>query len=132
VVNDVRIAAWLDEFTGATVFLLGGIIRKGFHYINLNPADIPAINIDKAFFGCNGLSAANGATVPDYQLAAQVARLVGLASESILLCDSSKIGGVLFARIAPLSAITHVVVDSGIDSKDYEELRDAGNIIIAE
>lgn len=133
VLNDIRIACFLEENSDFTLFILGGIVRKGFHYVNINGTPIPPINIDKMFFSCNSLSAALGATVPDFHLAANVASIMAIASERVLLCDSSKIGSVSFAQIAPVSGIDTIVVDSGADPADLKDLeaRDARSILIA-
>lgn len=133
VLNDIRIACFLEEHSDFILFILGGIVRKGFHYVNIDGAPMPPINIDKMFFSCNSLSAAMGATVPDFHLAANVASIMGIASETVLLCDSSKIGSVSFAQIASVGSIDTIVVDSGIESADLKELEthDAHNILIA-
>ncbi|QQO11048.1 DeoR/GlpR family DNA-binding transcription regulator [Breznakiella homolactica] len=122
VLNDIRIAAFLEEHTDFTLFMLGGIIRRGFHYVNTSGNPLPRISIDKAFFSCNGLSAAMGATLPDYNLAVNTAEIIGLASEAVLLCDSSKIGTLAFAQIAPLEKIGTIIIDSDADPGDVREL----------
>lgn len=133
VLNDIRIACFLEENSDFTLFILGGIVRRGFHYVNTDGSPLPPINIDKMFFSCNSLSASMGATVPDFHLAANVASIMGIASETVLLCDSSKLGSVSFAQIAPVSGIGTIVVDSGADPEDLKELeaRDARRILIA-
>jgi DeoR family fructose operon transcriptional repressor len=133
VLNDIQIAAFLEQSSDFTLLMLGGIIRRGFHYVNIHAPPLPNINIDKAFFSCNGLNAATGATVPDFNLAADTAELLSLASEIVLLCDSSKIGTVTFAQIAPLEKIDVVIVDSNTDPQDIQDLRicDRCQIVVA-
>jgi DeoR family fructose operon transcriptional repressor len=112
--------------------MLGGMIRRGFHYVNTSGLPLPNINVDKMFFSCNALSVAMGATVPDFQLAAGVRSIAKLASELILLCDSSKIGASTFAQIAPLNEIDTIVVDSDVSKDDLEELQQNGsNVVVA-
>jgi DeoR family fructose operon transcriptional repressor len=122
VVNDILIASFLEEKSDFSLFMLGGIIRKGFHYASTNGALLPKINIDKAFFSCNGLNAGMGATVPDFNLAMNVAEILTTASESILLCDSSKIGILTFAQIAPLERIDAIVIDDDANPQELQEL----------
>jgi DeoR family fructose operon transcriptional repressor len=124
VLNDINMAVFLERETDFTLFMLGGIIRKGFHYVNTSGIPLPKISIDKAFFSCNGLSAAMGATVPDFHLAANTQEILALASERILLCDSSKLGTIAFSQIAPLERINIIVTDSGADPQDLRDLED--------
>lgn len=133
VLNDIRIASFLEANSDFTLFMLGGIIRKGFYYVNTTGNPLPNISIDKMFFSCNSLNATVGATVPDFQLASNISTIMKLASEKILLCDSSKVGSVTFAQIAPIGAISTIIIDSDIDSADLRELQsqDACNIVIA-
>ena len=133
VLNDIRIASFLEEHSDFTLFMLGGIIRKGFHYVNTIGNPLPHVRIDKMFFSCNGLNASMGATVPDFHLAANVASIMELANETVLLCDSSKVGSVAFAQIAPLSKISTIILDNDTDPVDLKELEsaDSSNLIIA-
>jgi len=122
VLNDINIASFLERESDFTLFMLGGIIRKGFHYVNTNGNPLPKIGIDKAFFSCNGLNILMGATVPDFHLANNVSEILGMASESILLCDSSKLGTVTFAQIAAMERIDYIVIDGDADLADISEL----------
>jgi DeoR family fructose operon transcriptional repressor len=122
VVNDIQIAGYLEKESNFTIFMLGGIIRKGFHYVNTNGNPLPKISIDKVFFSCNGVNADMGATVPDFSLAANEAGIIAMASEAILLCDSSKIGSVTFAQIAPLEKIDVIITDSDANAQDLQDI----------
>ena len=133
VLNDIRIAAFLEENTDFTLFMLGGMIRRGFHYVNTAGNPLPRISIDRVFFSCNALNASMGATLPDFNLAINTAEIIKLASEAVLLCDSSKVGTVAFAQIVPLEKIDTIIIDSDIDTADLKELSvcDTCRIIVA-
>jgi DeoR family fructose operon transcriptional repressor len=133
VLNDIHIAAFLERESDFTLFMLGGIIRKGFHYVNTNGNPLPKISIDRAFFSCNGLNTAMGATVPDFSLAINTAEILAMASESILLCDSSKLGTLTFARIVPLEKIDTIIIDSDAAIPDLRglEVCDTCQVIVA-
>lgn len=133
VLNDIKIAAFLEQNSDFTLFMVGGIIRKSFHYVNSTGTPLPNITIDKIFFSCNGLSSTKGATVPDFYLAKDINNLIKLASESILLCDSSKVGSVAFAQIAALDEIGTIVIDDGVNPVDAQDLskQDDCTLIIA-
>jgi DeoR family fructose operon transcriptional repressor len=72
----------------------------------------------------NDIGIAAGATIPDFQLAANIAEIIGLASERILLCDSSKLGTLTFSRIASMENISTIIVDGDANTQDLQELKD--------
>ncbi len=111
VLHDLYLAAWLEENTSHSVFFIGGLIRSKFHYSSFSRDSFPKINIDKAFFTCNGLSLEQGITVPDYLLAESVKVLLSMAQKVYLLCDSTKAGHVSFAQIAQVSDMTKIIMD---------------------
>lgn len=121
ITQDIRIAAFLEENSDFTIYMMGGILRNGFHYINDFKASTPRICIDKIFFGGNGVSINAGVTVPDIQLAHILTKLLERSSEKIVLCDSSKFGCVTLAQIAEPDQIDKIVVDSGISQEDIRE-----------
>lgn len=129
VLNDICLATFLEEHTDFTLFMLGGIVRKSFHYVNTVGSLMPNIRMDKMFFSCNGLSSA-GATVPDYYLAANLSALLERSLQKILLCDSSKLGVVTFAQIAPLNQLDTVIIDSDASQEDLQELESVGPEIL--
>ncbi len=134
VLNDIRIASFLEANTDFTLFMLGGIIRKGFHYVNTTGNPLPNVSVDKMFFACNSLNTSMGATVPDFHLASNISNIMKLASETVLLCDSSKVGSIAFAQIAPIQAISTIIIDSDVNPADLKELesQDTCSIIIAQ
>lgn len=134
VVNDIHIAAYLEENSNITLFMMGGILRSRFHYVNTTHDMMPRINIDKMFFSCNSLSIDIGATVPDYQLSSAIREIMRRSAQKVLLCDSSKLGSVSFAQVASMSDIDTIVIDNGpgIDELKGSSAQDWPNIIVAE
>lgn len=132
VVNDIRIAAHLEQAAGYRVILLGGTLRNNFHYTQMPPDNdyLAGMNIDKAFITCNGIDVRRGVTTPDPALAHDIRSVIAASSELYVLCDSSKFGAVTFSRIAELSAVTRVITDSGIAEDDMAAFREAGTEIL--
>ncbi len=67
VVNDIAIAAFLEENTDANVILTGGSVRRNYH-CTIGPIAIRALrglSVDKAFMATNGISVKRGLTTPD-------------------------------------------------------------------
>ena len=131
VVNDVNIAQWLLGNTDHKVFILGGFVRRDYFYVDYDDAITDRINVDKAFFSCTGFSIEKGATISDYNLAKSEKKLLACANKSYLLCDSSKLGEVYFAKICETENIDMLFTDGGISKDHIERLREEENIRFA-
>lgn len=134
IVNDIRYAVWLEEHTDFNVYILGGLVRRGYHYTTLPGANefLGRINIDKGFFSCNGFSVERGITAPDYETAGSVREILSVCCASYLMSDSSKLGTVTFAQIAALSEINGLIIDSDIEKEDYDAISAKTDVIVAE
>lgn len=120
ILNDIHLAYFLEQNSDFKIFMLGGFIRKSFHHTITSGAPLPKIQMDKIFFGANGLSFDSGITIPDLHLANNIASLLTMASEKIVLCDSSKFGHVAFAQIASISEVNTIVTDSDISPSELQ------------
>lgn len=125
VLNDVEIAALLEETTQANLILIGGTLRHGFH-CTVGPmavAYLSELNVDKAFLSSNGVSLDRGFTTPDFNQAEIKKSMIRVASESIMLSDSSKFGKLSFTQFAALEDIDKLITDKGIDSETVEHIQ---------
>lgn len=126
ITNAVNIAADLAG-TGVEVMLTGGVLRKNsFSLVGpLAEESLQQITADLLFLAVDGFDLAYGLTTPNL-LEAKVNRMmVESAKRTVVVCDSSKFGRRSLSRIAPTSAVHHVITDSGISSKDLRKLREA-------
>jgi DeoR/GlpR family transcriptional regulator of sugar metabolism len=148
-----KVAAALDERTQATLtvvtpslpvinevsswpeshlVVVGGVYLPAY-MAQVGPqavATLGRINAEVAVIGCDGLTADEGLTTP-HQLVAEVgAVMVQRAREVVVVADSSKVGRRGFAPIAPSSAVTKLVTDSGADAGEVEALRRHGVDVI--
>lgn len=132
VVNDIEIARYLEDFEGINVIIIGGVLRKKFHCI-LGPMGeemLSKLSVDKAFMATNSVSVQKGLSTPDMNQAEIKKRMIGIASQVILLCDSSKIGKNAFVQFASLSDVNKLVTDENISSYDVKELEENGVEVI--
>lgn len=127
ITNDILIVQWLEKFSPHSVYVIGGMIRKNFHYMIFEYDQISNIYVDKIFFSCNSYCYTNGATVPDYQLAHNVRTILKKSNERYLLCDSTKIGNTSFAKIADVQDLTALIVDDKISSSSLEKIKKANH-----
>jgi len=123
VTNDIGIASALEPAPGVEVFLLGGMIRKGFQCTIVG--QLADLTVDKGFFGTNGFSVESGATTPDVSQAATKREMLRIARKVFLLCDHEKFGRVSFSRFASLEDIDTLVTDQVSDT-DRHKLEQAG------
>ena len=94
VLNDIEIAAYLENEQNIDVILIGGSLRKGFH-CTVGPIAVRSLQglyVDKAFMATNGISVKGGITTPNIEQAEVKAAMINMAEEVIVLCDSSKVG----------------------------------------
>ena len=125
VLNDIEIASLLEESTQANLILIGGTLRHGFH-CTVGPMAVSylsELNVDKVFLSSNAVSLDRGFTTPDFNQAEVKKTMIQVASEVIMLSDSSKFGKLSFTQFAALSDIDKLITDKGIDPQAAEQLR---------
>lgn len=133
VLNDIRFADWLEKNTDFEILLLGGFLRRNYHFVTSPvPNEIlRIINIDKFFISCNGVSLERGITTPDLKTATMAKEVLEVSNEKIVLSDSSKIGRVAYAQIAALGQIDELVTDEGIEDEDLEAFQKVISVTVA-
>lgn len=129
VTNDFKIASFLELKSSANVILSGGSVRRGFHCL-VGPMAIAAmsgLNVDMAFIGANAISLQKGCTVPSFDHAQIKSAMMEIASRTIILADSSKIGRVSFIRFANFDQIDALITDNQISQSVANSLKEAGD-----
>lgn len=134
IVNDLEIALCLEPFEGVHVVVVGGTLRKKFH-CTIGPFAaklMSELNVDKAFLGTNAFSASKGCMTPDINQAEIKKIMVGIATQVVVLCDSSKIGNHSFVQFAAPDVIDTFVTDDRIRPEQLKELTDVGmDVLVA-
>ena len=128
VTSALNIALELERYPGVTVVVTGGTLRPMQHSL-VNPLGtvlLSQIHADKLFLGCNGVSAEKGITNSNMQEAEIKRAMIAAAKRVIVVADSSKIGAVAAAHVAPLSAIHQVITDTNADPVELERIRQRG------
>jgi DeoR family transcriptional regulator, aga operon transcriptional repressor len=124
ITNAINIAA---ELTGTNfeVILTGGTLRKNsFSLVGPIAEDVlQEVHADILFLGVDGFDLEAGLTTPNL-LEARVNRaMVGSAKKVVAVCDSTKFSRRSLSRIAPISAVHHLITDTGLPQSVAEELR---------
>jgi len=134
VVNDLEIAACLEQFEGINVILIGGSLRKQFQ-CTVGPFAVDLLselNVDKAFMATNSLSLDKGCTTPDIAQAEVKKAMVEVSAQTFLLCDSSKLERNAFVQFAPISQIDLIITDNLISQNIFDKYTGFGcEIVIA-
>lgn len=120
-VNDLTIACILEKYTGCSIIMLGGNIRHGLQ-CSIGPMTIENLmrfNVDKAFIATNAFSFQTGFMTPDLHQAEVKQKMLEIADQRFMLCDSSKLGKKSFVSFAGAKDIDVLITDSGIT----EEMR---------
>jgi DeoR family fructose operon transcriptional repressor len=129
--NTLSIAVALLPRPNLTVYTLGGRVRGA------TQAEVDAwalrslaeINVDVAFLGANGISAARGLTTPDPSEAAVKRAMLGCARRTVLLADHTKIGLVSTCQYGNLADVDLLITDSGITPGQRAEIRPAIGLV---
>ena len=132
--NDFEIARFLENKSEFDINILGGRIRKGFHYSygGTTITELKQYKFDKMFLATSSLSFESGLTTYHTETADLKVEMIKSASQTILMLDSTKINKISFAKFADLKEIDTVVVDNEIAKLDYENLsKQVDNVILA-
>lgn len=135
ITTDIRIAKLLEDFSGVSVILAGGTLRKGFSCTtgSITNSVLKSLNVDKAFIAANAVNPRGQLCTPDIEQAEIKKNLIAMAAQTILICDSSKFGAYSFAKFGNLSDIDTVITDGEIDESVLKNLKNLNpNIEVAE
>lgn len=117
ITNDLKIALFLEENSDHNLIFLGGAVRKKFHCTagNMVLDLLDSLHIDTLFLATNAMSLEWGLSTPNIDMANIKRTLMKNSRHTILLADSSKVGGASLARFATMDQIHTLVTDSDAD-----------------
>lgn len=125
---DMQIAAELSRFPEVSLIMAGGMLRRNFgsFYGYFTESVFREIHAERAFIACDALSPELGImsyTTDDIGVKRQI---IKSASEIILLCDHSKLDVKTFMSIAPISAVSRIIIGKEISDQSREALENCG------
>jgi DeoR/GlpR family transcriptional regulator of sugar metabolism len=126
--NSLPIVNRLSQFAEIGIVVLGGLLRRQEMSLlgHLTIAGLDEFGIDQVFTGAFGIDPEIGLTGTNLGETQTDRSLASSARQLILLADHSKLEQRGPARLAPTSAITRLVTDSGADPEILERFRAAG------
>ena len=128
ITNSLAIAQTLTENDGIAVVLIGGNLqpRRRATLGPLAAQFLDPIHCDRAFIGMSGVHPTAGFSVIDFDAAQLKNKMITQSRQSVAVADSSKIGQIAFASVAPLAAVNLLITDSGILAEDRLVLEELG------
>ena len=134
ITNAVNIIDHLTNYQDISVVVPGGYLRNNSLSM-VGPfaeKNLRQLHVDKVFMGVDGFDSRLGVYTPNIEEAYLNQIMIEIASEVILVADSSKFKRRSLAFICPLSSIDVVVTDDGIEDDDKKHIEEAGiKLIIA-
>ncbi|BBH23610.1 D-beta-D-heptose 1-phosphate adenosyltransferase [Paenibacillus baekrokdamisoli] len=112
----LNVASAAGRHGNAHVHLVGGMLRSSLQEL-VGPkaiAGIKEIHAHKVFLSCSGFDAGKGLTERHIFSAEVKKAMIAAADQVILLADSTKMGRVFFAELAPLHKVDLLITDNAI------------------
>ncbi len=128
VTNALNIASELAVRPNLTLVVPGGVARsKSYELVGpMAEAGLHGLNLDVAFIGVDGISAAAGLTTHQEAEAHANRMLIQRARRIVVVADGSKLGKIMFARICGVERVDELITDDGAPPAVIEELEQAG------
>ena len=108
------------DFNAPTLSLMGELAARTFE----------GVHVDKCFLAASAVSIEGGITLAGLNLLSLKRAMIGAASETYLLVDSTKIGRTSFASIGPIELVKYIVTDDGIAKADRQAFEQRGITVI--
>lgn len=122
------IAAELEHHARVEVILIGGrLYRHSMVAVGAAACTaVDAIRPDLFFLGVTGVHARHGLSTGDFEEAAIKRHILSASAETYVAVTEEKLDAVSPCRIAPLEAITGLIVPAGIEAERLSPYREAG------
>jgi DeoR family transcriptional regulator, aga operon transcriptional repressor len=131
VTNALNIAGELAIRADLKLVVTGGTARPESYELVGPVAEqaLERLNLDVAFVGVDGITVDAGLTT-HHEVEAHTNRaLIERARHVVVVTDSSKLGRVAFAQIAPLDVVDELVTDDAAPPEAIRALTDAGVLV---
>ncbi|MED4040910.1 DeoR/GlpR family DNA-binding transcription regulator [Niallia taxi] len=125
ITNSIKVALELSKKEQIKVISTGGmLLANSLSYVGpLSERSLDSYYVNKLFLSCKGVHLSGLSDSNEWQ-AILKKKMMDIASQVILLADSSKFGVKTFAQISELTRIHHVISDSNIPAEFHKELQE--------
>ncbi|MEK4236315.1 DeoR/GlpR family DNA-binding transcription regulator [Paenibacillus sp. FSL H7-0714] len=124
--NSIRVAAELSGKERIDVISTGGqLSRRSMSFVgHLAERSLELYHVDKMFFSCKGFHLERGASETNELQAMVKRKMISIAEQVILLCDSSKFGIQAFTHVATTSELDVVITDYSPATEQLKQLQE--------
>jgi DeoR family transcriptional regulator of aga operon len=128
ITNGINIAMELLGAKGVRLVLLGGMLRENSVSAVGHFAEdmLGQLSADKLFLAVDAFDLDFGLSTPNPEESKVNQAMVQIATETIMVADSSKFGKRSLSRIVPLGAIHKIITDTSLSMDIQSELRARG------
>lgn len=128
VTSALRTAMWLSDYSAATVWLVGGVVRRASGSTSASSLDVTNLpkRIDKGFFSMNRISAEDGLFEVSEEEAKAKRRVVSVCRQIYALADARKFECAGEHRVVPIEAVAGIFTDSSTPSSLLDPFRARG------
>jgi len=119
--------------SGLSVLLLGGFLRWEFPsvYGPMTEKMLGEIRVDTLFIGCDGAFVDDGFYSNDLHVSSLEQEMTQIASQVVVVTESTKFGKRAFSRYATVDEVNVVVTDAGISDQDRRGLEERGVTVVS-
>lgn len=124
--NSIRVAAELSGKERIDVISTGGqLSRRSMSFVgHLAERSLELYHVDKMFFSCKGFHLERGVSESNELQAMVKRKMISIAEQVILLCDSSKFGIQAFTHVAATSELDVVITDYSPGADQLKQLQE--------
>lgn len=134
VTPSIRVGIFLSEKENANIMMLGGrLIVKSLSVRDAYTEEgLKYVHCNKAFFSCDGFDFDGGVTTAFVAEARVTDTMLNVASEVILLADSTKLGKNGFGKICDMTRVDVLITDDGIPQSVVQKFEAEGvKVVVA-
>ena len=134
VTPSIRVGIYLSEKENVDIMMLGGklVVKSLSVRDSYTEEGLKYIRCNKTFFSCDGFDIDGGVTTAFVAEAKVTDSMLDIASEVILLADSTKLGKSGFGKICDMSRVDVLITDEGLPQSVVDKFEDEGvKVIIA-
>ena len=134
VTPSIRVGVYLSEKEGLNIMMLGGqlVVKSLSVRDSYTEEGLKYVRCNKAFFSCDGFDFDGGVTTAFVAEAKVTDSMLNVASEVILLADSTKLGKNGFGKICDIARVDTLITDEGIPRSVKRRFEEEGvKVIIA-
>ena len=128
ITNCVRTALEVREHGNSEVILLGGVLRKRFHFTGGRDTIrvMDRYHADVCFISVDGFDAVNGLSTYYREEAEVIQHMLAASSLKVVVADSSKLGRTSVECVCSPQDIDLLITDTGVAPKELAALRRTG------